>query len=332
MLRRNVLIFHLGALGDFILTWPFALALSRIYPQSRIIYVTHGEKGQLVEKVLRLESSDVENGWHGLFRDPVTTETPVSEVLRRPGSIVKESGSSEYLRTGVGEKLNALPARIENLVSGAHAVYTFLSPTPEWIANVNRLAPQTKVVAMGARPPEDFHGHASQFLLEQLKDHPIERAATEQILRSVADRGVGFTRAAGSDIVIHPGSGSVAKCWPLEKFLEVAERLSQSGSKVRFLTGEVERERWSSKDFDSLKSIGQWREPKSYMELLSELSTAAMFIGNDSGPGHLAGIIGVPTVSIFTVTQSEQWQPLGPRVRPLIQPGVDEVFKLATGA
>ncbi len=64
-------------------------------------------------------------------------------------------------------------------------------------------------------------------------------AATEQILRSVADRGVGFTRKPGEDIVIHPGSGSVAKCWPLENFLELAGKLKQSGKRIRFLTGEV---------------------------------------------------------------------------------------------
>src|SRR5205809_7479697 len=68
--RRNVLIFHLGAIGDFVLTWPLAMALARIYPQSRIIYVTHGQKGKLAEKVLHVESTDVEGGWHHLFGTP----------------------------------------------------------------------------------------------------------------------------------------------------------------------------------------------------------------------------------------------------------------------
>jgi ADP-heptose:LPS heptosyltransferase len=296
MLRRNVLIFHLGALGDFILTWPFALALSRIYPQSRVIFVTHGEKGQLAEKVLRLESSDVETGWHGLFN-----ETP------------------------------ALPERAEKLLLGAHAIYTFLSPTPIWLANVNRLNSLAKLVAMEPKPPADFSSHASQWLLEQLKDHPIERAATEQILRSVADRGVGFTRKPGRDILIHPGSGSPAKCWPLVNFLELAAKFKENGTGVRFLIGEVERERWSSSDLDRLGGAGELREPKSYAQLLVELSTAAAFIGNDSGPGHLAGIIGVPTFSIFTSTKPEQWQPLGPRVQAVSAPTVDQALKLAMG-
>jgi ADP-heptose:LPS heptosyltransferase len=296
MLRRNVLIFHLGALGDFILTWPFALALSRIYPQSRIIYVTHGEKGQLAEKVLRLESSDVESGWHSLF-----PESP------------------------------SLPERASKLLAGAHAIYTFLSPTPQWLANVNRLNPQAKLATIQSKPPENFPHHASQWLLEQLKEHPIERAATEQILRSIADRGIAFTRNPSRDIMIHPGSGSPAKCWPLESFLDLAAKLKDTGKPVRFLTGEVERERWSKSDFDRLRSVGELHEPNSYMDLLNELSTAATFIGNDSGPGHLAAIIGLPTISIFTATKPEQWQPLGPRVQTVCSPAVDQVLKLILG-
>ena len=55
-LRRNILLFHQGALGDFVLTWPIALALARIHPQSRVFYVTHAQKGKLAEKVLGVES------------------------------------------------------------------------------------------------------------------------------------------------------------------------------------------------------------------------------------------------------------------------------------
>jgi hypothetical protein len=184
MLRRNVLIFHGGALGDFVLSWPLALALGRVYAQSRIIFVTHGQKGKLAEKVLRLESSDVENGWQVLFSENA-----------------------------------ALPSPIAGLLEGAHAIYTFLSPTENWSANVARLNPAAKVVALAGAPPTEFGGHAADWLVEQLREHPIERAATEQILRSISDRGIGFKRSGGGDVVIHPGSGSPAKCWGVENFV-----------------------------------------------------------------------------------------------------------------
>src|SRR5438552_19183677 len=64
---RNILLFHAGALGDFVLTWPLALALARLHPQSRLFYVTQRGKGALAERVLRVESADSDAGWHPLF-------------------------------------------------------------------------------------------------------------------------------------------------------------------------------------------------------------------------------------------------------------------------
>src|SRR5688572_9437367 len=93
-LRRNILIFHQGALGDFILTWPIALSLARIYPQSRVFYVTHAEKGRLAERALRVEWADAEAGWHGLFG-------------------------------GAGDA--PLPDAPARLLAGAHSVISFLS-------------------------------------------------------------------------------------------------------------------------------------------------------------------------------------------------------------
>src|SRR3954469_1458005 len=73
MLRRNVLILHSGALGDFVLAWPLVLALGRLHPQSRIICVTHASKGALAEAALRVESADIEHGWHALYAGDVAT-------------------------------------------------------------------------------------------------------------------------------------------------------------------------------------------------------------------------------------------------------------------
>ena len=77
--RRNVLIFHAGALGDFVLTWPLALALGRVYPQSRVYYVTHGSKAALAEKVLRVEGSDIEGGWSALHSPDAALSPPVEK-------------------------------------------------------------------------------------------------------------------------------------------------------------------------------------------------------------------------------------------------------------
>ena len=41
---------------------------------------------------------------------------------------------------------------------------------------------------------------------------------------------------------------------------------------------------------------------------------AAVFLGNDSGPGHLAASLGIPAKIVFRSTDPKIWSPLGPRV------------------
>jgi ADP-heptose:LPS heptosyltransferase len=68
------------------------------------------------------------------------------------------------------------------------------------------------------------------------------------------------------------------------------------------------------------------------LDLLDELASASAFVGNDSGPGHLAGIIGVPTVSIFGASDPVRWRPLGPKVNVIHASAIatiemDQVFE-----
>jgi ADP-heptose:LPS heptosyltransferase len=279
--RRNVLIFHSGALGDFILTWPLALALGRTFPQSRVFYVTHRQKGLLAEKVLRVESTDVEGGWHHLF-----AESP------------------------------ALPEPAAKLLAGAQFVFTFMAgPDSTWTRNAARVAPEAQVVSLSQNPPGEFAGHLTDYLVEQLKPWPVFEQSVSQILRSIAQRGATVAPPAGDVPVLHPGSGSRHKCWPPERFLELARRLGGRGVRPRVIVGDVEEDLWQPAEVEAFAAVGDLRRPADLPELLACYAGAGVFVGNDSGPGHLAGMLGLPTVSLFGPTDPARWRPLGPRVK-----------------
>ena len=279
MLRRNVLILHAGALGDFVLSWPLILALGRLHPQSRIIVVTHASKGALAEAALRVESADIEQGWHGLFSDGV----PLGE-------------------------------RAATLVEGAHAIYIFINNSSEAL---RARAPDAQIVALNTIPPDGWTRHASDWLLEQLTAHPTVRSALEQMLRSVNTRGVGTGRSHDGDVVVHPGSGARDKCWPVDKFVELIDRIRRHRLDVRVLLGEVELERFAAGDVATLEQHATVRRPANYLELFNELRSAMALVANDSGPAHLGAIVGVPTVALFGPTHPAVWKPLGPRVTTL---------------
>jgi heptosyltransferase-3 len=294
MLPRNITLFHSAALGDFIHTWPLGLALGRLFPQSRCIFITHRQKGLLAEKALSLESADVELGWHHLFGD--ASKLPESNRLK---------------------------------LAASHTIVSFVAkPGDAWLANVSSIAPKAQLITPTSGP-------AAQ-IAESLAPWPFVQTAVHQLLASIAERGISIKRPAEKGpIGIHPGAGSPAKCWPIDSYLSLIDRLQKSGHPCKILLGEVELEHMPQEKIRQLESAAEAVHPATYIDLLNELAHASAHIGNDTGPTHLASIIGLPTVALFGPTDPNIWKPLGPRVatlhkNPIDAISVDEVFETIT--
>jgi heptosyltransferase-3 len=151
--------------------------------------------------------------------------------------------------------------------------------------------------------------------LKMLETHPALHAGVSQMLNSISDRGLSRSPiASDGPILIHPGSGSPTKNWPAERFLELITHLQSLGKTVRVTLGEVELERWPPELIQKFDSTAPTVRPASYLDLLAEIQKSSAFIGNDSGPTHLAAILGLRTLAIFGPTDPSVWQPQGPRV------------------
>ncbi len=112
-----------------------------------------------------------------------------------------------------------------------------------------------------------------------------------------------------SQVVIHPGSGSVRKNLPEGTWHRVGEILrAETGLPVEMLLGPAEVERGSGPAAEGVRS-------ETLGDLLRVLARTALFLGNDSGPAQLAGALGLPTVSVFGPSDPRVWRPLGGKVR-----------------
>ncbi len=129
-----------------------------------------------------------------------------------------------------------------------------------------------------------------------------------------------------SEIIIHPGSGSMKKVWGIENFLFLARKFLSENKRVKVILGEAElREKFSV--FNELKGADIKVNP-SIKELVKELLDGIVFIGNDSGVSHLSALLGIPTVVIFKETDPEIWAPKGERVHIIsTYPGKEWVKK-----
>lgn len=102
-------------------------------------------------------------------------------------------------------------------------------------------------------------------------------------------------------IAIHPTSARVNRNWPKEKFLELAAHLQEEGYEPVFIPGT--KEGWEGLGFE----IALFPT----LDLLARyLYESGFLIGNDSGLGHLASALGVPTLTFCRrKTWANMWAP-----------------------
>lgn len=280
--KRAILIFHTGALGDFVLTLFVAKALQRLYPQHEIIYVSHGSKGQLASRVLGTGMSDIEGArWHTLYSPVPVLRLPARELLDRA-------------------------ERAICFVAGAGDVFA---------QNLRGLSRELQVDCVAPIPPAEWDRHVTQYYMEQLAP-VLPRALLEEALGAIGEEGLRHP-AGGSVVILHIGAGALRKCWALESFLTVASELRSAGHEVALMVGEAEMERLPGRVLEQIRGEFRVVTPRDYLELMEELTNARLLLTGDNGPGHLAGVLGVRVLSLFGPTRAEIWRPLGPRAEVL---------------
>ncbi len=108
-------------------------------------------------------------------------------------------------------------------------------------------------------------------------------------------------------ILVHSGAGQPIRVWPLPRYRQVVGRLRAKGHRVLVACDPDQRDWWVAQGESEVAA------PRTVAELLALLDRAAVFIGNDSGPGHVAAFCGVPTFTLFGPQVPEWFVPLHPR-------------------
>ena len=124
------------------------------------------------------------------------------------------------------------------------------------------------------------------------------------------------TPSTGPLICVHPTAGNDMKQWPVEYFSAVIDRLVESHGARVVLIGAPGDEAVASALLDRLRhprAVTSLVGKAPLAELPALLSGVALFLGNDSGPKHIAAALGVPTVGVHAgTTDVREWGPLGP--------------------
>ena len=131
-------------------------------------------------------------------------------------------------------------------------------------------------------------------------------------------------------VVIHPFTSDAVKQWPIERFVELAQRIRAELDLRVVLVGSSP---------DSLKvndNIINMINKTSLPELAALLKRASLVVSGDSGPMHLAAAVGTPVVALFRNDlpgkTAKRWGPWGQEhvvieKSNLNDINVDEVFE-----
>lgn len=114
----------------------------------------------------------------------------------------------------------------------------------------------------------------------------------------------------GPKIIIHAAARTQAKLWPLAHWRSLIDLLiSRTSAKVAII-GDQTDSFWNSELARNQSNIKDCTGRLAPSQLASIIKSADLFIGIDSGPGHLAQAVGTPTVSVMSGTNVlTRWAP-----------------------
>ena len=170
-----------------------------------------------------------------------------------------------------------------------------------------------RAVGKGGRRPGHRIGHIGAVL--GLDPPPLPVAWTTPAQEAAAAE----LMPGGPWLVLGPTANWGPKIWPADRFVAVAQALTApggplTGARIAIIAGPGEAERAAAAPVlaalpGALDLIGRYDVP----ETGAVLRRAALYIGNDSGPMHLAAAAGAPVVGVFGPTDAREYGPAGPR-------------------
>lgn len=288
--QPRVLVIRGGAIGDFILTLPAIRLLRENIPQAHL-------------EILGYPSIT------GL-----ATASGLADSIRH----LEHSSMARLFIPNA-----ALDEELMGYFRSFNLVVSYLyDPDGYFRGNMERIGVKTFLEA--SHRVETDKGHAAEQLAKPLEslamylDDPAPRLTFPQ------DPGVRSTRPI---LVMHPGSGSLKKNWPVERWIQTARKLRQSHPthQLAIVTGEAELERGITPQvLAGLQGLDflHW-DQLPLPELAQRLSDSQAFVGHDSGISHLAAACGLPCLLLFGPTDPATWAPRNEAVEVFVAPEGD---------
>jgi ADP-heptose:LPS heptosyltransferase len=283
-------------LGDMLVSVPALRALRELYPQAEITLIGLPWAAWFSERFSSYIDRFVEfPGWPGIEE--------ASYCPERTHIFLGEQRAYRYdlaiQMHGNGQKMNEFVLGLGADVTAGYFIEEHpqkFSPAslypddlPEVLRNLGL------VELLGASDP-------SPHLEFPLTDGDYAEAAG-----LLPSRGI----AGGSRVGIHAGASAASRRWPADRFAAVANELASLHGDQIILTGGPGEEGIAADLAKLIEApVINLAGRTTLGGLAAVIAGLDLFISNDTGPGHIATALGVPSVTIFGPADVRRWAPL----------------------
>jgi lipopolysaccharide heptosyltransferase II len=293
----KILLVRLRQIGDVVFTTPAVRALRRRFPDSRITYLVEPAAAPVVALNPDIDEVIVAPRVSGL--KGLLTEAALIRRLRRDAydlAIDFHGGP----RASMLAWLSGAPKRVGYDIPGRSWMYTERVHRPRELRARHSVVNQWDLLApFDIAPPEPAASPVEM---------PVDQAAASRVGDRLAAAGVGPTDRL---IVVHVSAGNPFRRWPIESFAGVAADLAARDDRHRIVitSGPSDRDAAGRVISDARTRLEEPLRGRiiaagdySLIELRALVDRAALYIGGDSGPLHIAATSRVPIVALYGPT------------------------------
>ena len=289
----RVLVIKLGSIGDIIHTLPAYAAMRRAMPDAEFSWVVEKRSAEilrgneLIPELIEVDTRSL-RGASGLDDALADISGQIKHLRKQRFDLSIDFQG--LLKSGLIGQLSGAKRRWGFGKEGLRepASRFLLTDTAETDANLHVIGKNLALAsaAVGVELPLQ----PLEFPIYTSDEHRAEAAAI------IAKAGMNFA-------VLNPAGGWVTKLWHAEKFGQLADRLwEEKGLTSIIATGPKETELAERAAAASRSGKVILAEPtlKGFYELVK---SAAVYVGGDTGPTHLAVAAGAPIVGLFGPTE-----------------------------
>jgi predicted lipopolysaccharide heptosyltransferase III len=310
---RSILLVRLRLIGDVVFTTPVIRALKRRYPEATLVYLVEPVAAPVVAANPDLDEVIVVPRTRGLQRLADDVRLARQLRARRFDCAIDLHGGprSSWLTWA-----SRAPIRVGYDVPGRTWMYTHVAHRPRVLRPRHSVENQWDLLtALDA----EFASPDPAIDRVTMAVEPGARARLDARLRQLG------VPADAQVVVLHVSAGNPFRRWPESSFSALAAGLIESGPRWVILTsGPSDHEAASRVLAETRRRVGAAAdrivdgEGLTLSELRALMDRAALFVGGDSGPLHMAATSDVPVVGLYGPTLTERSAPWRPRSIPTI--------------